>query len=472
MMILLAGAAPPRCRAQDAAASPAGKLPWAKSAPAALSVIRPAAAASEILERYDVGPSQLEMLLSGQALSPAEEDVLVKILYHFPRLGLENIARWRERSADWDRVAAAPAEYRAKLFFLRGRAKRVERAELLPEQSRLYELQHYYRVTIDLDDSPYEAVVSVRVVPAAWPIGSPIDERTECDALFLKVGNGDAEKAPLLLVGQRVGWLPDRPEPQQHVGAPQVALAKLGMDISLWDTVRESKDHALTAADREAFYRLLAVVGQPPAKSLLHAAAEQLDLVALLQTPAEHLGEILPVQGTARRITKVQVGDADVLARFGFDHYYEIDLFLPLAGPALRLGNDPKAEKNAVFHNAFPATLLVRRLPPGLAEGENLHETVRADGVFFKTWTYRSKFAGQFGQLQPAPLFVAGEPELVAAPPAANALVGSLVTTALVLSLVGAALAAWWYHRSDRRANRRPPNMNDATPDFSTLRDR
>jgi hypothetical protein len=439
---------------------------------AAEPVLRPAAAAREILERYDVGPSQLEMLLSGQPLSPAEEDVLVKILYHFPRLGLENIARWRERTADWDKVAAAPAEYRAKLFLLRGRAKRVEQAALLPEQSRLYELKHYYRVTIDLDDSPYEAIVAVRDVPAAWPVGEPIDERTECDAMFLKVGAGVDEKAPLLFVGQRVGWLPDQPEPEHHVAEPQLALANLGMDISLWDAVRASEDHALTAADREAFYRLLSVVGQPQAADLSRVAAEKLNLVALLEKSAEHLGEVLPVAGTARRITKVQVGDADVRARFGFDHYYEIDLFLPLAGPALRLGNDPKGEKNAVFHNTFPATLIVRRLPPGLAEGENLHETVRADGVFFKTWTYRSKFAGQFGQLQPAPLFIAAEPQLVAAPPAANSLVGSLVTTALVLSLVMAALAGWWFRRSDRSLVRRPLNPNDAKPDFSGLRDR
>jgi hypothetical protein len=244
------------------------------------------------------------------------------------------------------------------------------------------------------------------------------------------------------------------------------------MDISLWDAVRASKDHALTAADREAFYRLLSVVGQPQAADLSRAAAAHLDVVALIEKSDEHLGEILPVQGTARRITKVQVGDADVLARFGFDHYYEIDLFLPLAGPALRLGNDPKGEKNAVFHHAFPATLIVRRLPPGLAEGENLHESLRADGVFFKTWAYRSKFAGQFGQLQPAPLFIAGEPQLVAAPPAANALVGILVTTALLLSLAAAVLAGWWYRRSDRDMTRQARKADGIKPDFSGLQDR
>ena len=124
------------------------RLPWESPARSVEPVLRPPAGAAELLERFDIGTSQLESFFSGQPLSPTEEDVLVKLLYHLPRLGLENLQRWRKRDVSWDRVAAAPAENRVKTFHLRGRAKRVEKQPLLPEQVELFEFNHYYRVTL------------------------------------------------------------------------------------------------------------------------------------------------------------------------------------------------------------------------------------------------------------------------------------------------------------------------------------
>ena len=102
----------------------------------------------EILERFDIGKSQLESFVSGEPLSPGEDDVLVKILYRLPRLGLDNLERWRQRGVSWDQLAAAPAEQRANVFHLSGRVQRVERQKLLPEQAELYEFNDYFRVTL------------------------------------------------------------------------------------------------------------------------------------------------------------------------------------------------------------------------------------------------------------------------------------------------------------------------------------
>ena len=66
------------------------------------------------------------------------------------------------------------------------------------------------------------------------------------------------------------------------------------MDIGLWDDVRQSQDHSLTAADREAFYQLLSAVGQTHHSPL--TTRHSLDVVPLLEQPAEHFGEVLPVQ--------------------------------------------------------------------------------------------------------------------------------------------------------------------------------
>ena len=427
--------------------------------------------AREILELFNIGESQLETLMDGKELSPSEADVVAKVLVHLPRLGPENLMRWRKRDVSWDVVAAAPIEYRLSVFHLSGRAKRVEKRLLPPDHAERYEFSHYYHVTVALDDSPSEALIAVRRVPEFWAIDQPIDEPTQADALFMKLGNVGSDSPQLIFAASRLGWFPDRPSEQQRIGASQVALARMGMDIGLWDDVRHANEQWLTTADGEAFYQLLAAVGRPEARQLSDEAHGPLNIVPLLEQPTEHCGEILPVEGIARRVMKVSVSDPDVKSRFGFDHYYEIDLFVSLGDARLRLGNDSSGDKNPVYHNAFPATLVVRRLPPKLKEGENLHELVRAPAVFFKIWTYRSSYTNRFGQLQPAPLFIAAEPQVVVLNTSNDWLTSALVLGALVLALGVAGIIAWMYHRDDRVGRTSPGRRSQANtpPDFSSL---
>jgi hypothetical protein len=152
---------------------------------------------------------------------------------------------------------------------------------------------------------------------------------------------------------------------------------------------------------------------------------------------------------------RVPVSDADVRTRFGIDHYYEIDLFLPLNGPSLRLGKPGEKADGPVFENEFPATLIVRELPAGLEESENVHQLVAADAVFFKVWAYRASYAAKFGQLQPAPLFVADKPRVVIVETGHNWLTGTLVLVALGLGLAVAAAILWSQWRGDKRAKRK-----------------
>src|SRR5437868_8276158 len=102
----------------------------------------------EILEKFEIGPSQIESFFSGQPLSAREEDVLVRILYHFRRLGLDNLQRWRQNGVGWEQLAAEPVEHRMQVFRVSGRAKYVEAVRLLPEQAEIYEFDHYFRVRI------------------------------------------------------------------------------------------------------------------------------------------------------------------------------------------------------------------------------------------------------------------------------------------------------------------------------------
>ena len=211
--------------AQDTAKGVPGRLPWEAPPRAGEPALRPPAGPEEVLARFDIGASQLEGFFDGQPLSPSEEDVLVKILFHFPRLGLDNLMRWRQRGVGWDQVIAAPSQNRAKVFHLSGRAKRAVKQSLLPEQAELYEFDHYYRVTLELNDSPCEVLLTARRIPAAWPLDTAIDEPALADALFLKVGDSQAERPQLVFAAERIAWHPDQPNSKNHIGEGQLGRA-------------------------------------------------------------------------------------------------------------------------------------------------------------------------------------------------------------------------------------------------------
>ncbi len=446
------------------------RLPWEKSGSEV--VLRPPASPLEIFARFDIGASQLENFVSGQPLLPNEEDVLVKILYRFPRLGLDNLQRWRQRGVTFDHVAAAPAEHRGEVFRITGRAKRVELQPLLPEQKNLFEFDHYYLVTVALDGAPYQAQVATRKIPLAWLVNTAIDEPTAADAMFLKLGDEALDPPRLIFAAGALGWYPDRPHDEQHIGLPQLALAKLGLDLSLWDDIRASKEHALTGADREGFYQLLHVLGSPNGREAIFAHPSPLEIVPLLERPQEHFGETMSIEGVARRVMRIAVNDADINSRFGIDHYYEIDLFVPLGDTSLRFGKSEKAKGQGgpVYRNTFPATLIARELPAGLTTGEDIHEVIRADGVFFKTWAYRSTYSGKFNQLQPAPLLITDRPQLVTSSTSTNWVTTALVSAAFVLGLSVILLIFFVFNRSDRAARNRAKQLPTTKPDFSQLK--
>jgi hypothetical protein len=449
-----------------------GALPWEEPPRTSEPVLRPPSGAKEILERYNIGESQLAGFFNGQPLGSSEEEVLAKILYHYSRFGLDNVERWRKPDVAWDQLAAAPAEHRGEIIPIRGRALRVEESKLLPELAELLEFDHYYRVTLQIADSPYQAIICTRRIPTAWKVGEKLDEPAVADGLFLKLGDETAEQPQLYFAADRVGWLPEKPQAEAHVGPSQIELAKLGFSAGLWDDVRASKTLPLGDQDREAFYQLLSTLGKPSASGLKAAGPEPLDPVPLLKAPEEHLGEVLHVRGRVQRVMKVPVEDADIRRRLGIDHYYEIDLFLPLGEKSLKFGKDAKGGESPVYGTTFPLTLIVRDLPADLPEGEHVRDVVRADGVFFKVWTYRAKYTDQFNQLQPALMFLATQPTVIHNEPQTNTVVGGLVIAAFVVALGTALIVRWWFGWTDRIALAAAREaQRQVAPDFSKLKE-
>ena len=413
----------------------------------------PPESARDVLALYGIGSAEFDQFRDEAPLSGQEVEVMGKILLRLSRLDPEDIHRWRKSDVDWQELTARAAAHRGELFAIRGRAKQMTEHKLPVELAERLGFSTYYRVVIASDGSPPEAVIYVRRVPRAWQPGEVKHELVLADGLLLKRGQADAAAAPLIFAAERVGWLPDRQQPERGVGASQLALAQAGYDVSLFDLVRETNGRGLVAADREPFYQLLAAAGRMDA-AVWDADLATLDVVPLIESPQEHHGRWFRVAGTARRIVKVRVSDSATRERLGFDDYYEIDLFVPLERK-LRIGDPSKGEQPAVFESTFPVTLVTRRLPAGLGEGENLHEAIEARAFFFKTWTYSSGYMAERNLLQPAPLLVADEPRLVPAAAQSNWISSSLVTACLALTLAILVAAFWWQGAGRRRSNGR-----------------
>jgi hypothetical protein len=165
----------------------------------------------------------------------------------------------------------------------------------------------------------------------------------------------------------------------------------------------------------------------------------------LFNYPESEIGRLVVVDGAARRAVRVDVGprseggSSDVTRRFGFDHYYELEVF-----------TDDSQN--------YPLVFCVRELPAGIPTGGSIHVPVRVAGFFFKDWLYQTRGApqgdGPDERAQYAPLLIGRSPLMLAAPErrkAAQFVLGGLFVTALA----GICVVAAWLARGDKRFRER-----------------
>jgi hypothetical protein len=415
----------------------------------AAAAFRPPASALEVLKTFNIGESQFSSFFSGQPLSPAEEEVLAKILYRWPRLGQEYVESWRQKGVTWDQVVADSETHRGEIFYFRGRVTHVAKVVFSPEVAERLEYDHYFAANIKIQDSPSVALVYARYLPAAWKVDAEIDEPISVDGLFLKVGDTTAEPPPLIFAAERIAWHPDKPHPEIGIGPDQVALAQAGVDWGLYEVVKAENGHSLDSPDREPFFQTLAVfAGKEGAK--FPPATSPVDIPLLLQKSETVLGNRMKVRGTALRITKIMFAADDIHKRFGITHYYEIDISVPIDKP-IKVAKSAKDKDSLLYANTFPVSLVVPQLPPGLQVGENRHDQVVADGTFYRLWTYHASKASEKNMRQAAPLLMSSEVRLI--PPANpfSGYAGAIGTTAVVVAGGIILIIYIWFRMTDRK---------------------
>jgi len=209
-------------------------------------------------------------------------------------------------------------------------------------------------------------------------------------------------------------------------------------------------------------------------------------LAPLLQHPETQHGRLMLVKGTARRVLRVRVDEPDIQDRFGIDHYYQIDVFVPLGDQVVQLGKDAGPD-SPTFTNNFPVTVCVAELPPDLHESPDLREDVSIPAANFKLWAYHSQFVTAYDkhQLQVSPMFIGAMPAVIHYRMALNPYI-SLAVAAVFIALLGCGwLVVWRSSRGDSKFKRsvldrqfevepgRSLNDNEIAardkPDFSNL---
>ncbi|QDU92693.1 hypothetical protein [Lignipirellula cremea] len=471
--------------------APQGALPWEAPTGGPVGFRSP----RDLLKNFRVAQSDLFNLLDKQPLSETQQEILLRILYNTRRFRGDQVMSWR-RPIDWAAIVKEPSDYRAELFTIEGTATQIDQIPFDDRRAMVFESPVYYRVHIQTDDAPYTAIVYLREIPTAWKIGEPTAYHVRTDALFLKIGDTAAttdDTLELLFVGVNIGWFPQAVEEHASLRPELLYLSRAGFDVGQIDTIQRQNGQPLVAADREAFYQMLAAARDADGKEFQQLMAPEVDLGGLLTAPQEHHGEIALVRGTARKITRIVVDDADIRKKYGIDHYYQINIFLPLGEKSVVLGKN--AENAPVYQGHFPAVVCVTEVTPSLAaealqaeaNGKIVNEEIAIPAIFFRLWSYPSDYVKQYDPngRQPAPMFIGRRPELVPLAAPMSPWVGIGIGTIFVVALGALWLGVWRYSRGDDRFQRevlkpkqglRPgASLNDLDlesrdgPDFSNL---
>lgn len=429
-------------------------LPWNRpAADAPRPPTKRLSSAREMLTLFGIDESQINQFYDNRPLDSDEDETLLKILYRMPFFGRDKIEAWRKTGVDWSELADDPDTHRIEIFKLDGRATHVRQVDLLPEIASRFEYKHYFLVRFQLADAPHPVTVCCRHVPEVWPREADISERSRVYGLFLKVGDWSVDHPELIFAAERVAWLPDRVEVAKGVTPSHVILGSLGMDVGLFDDVREANRKALGDRDREGFYQLLAAAGRAQPSALFDQAEGTFELEPMLNRPETQHGRLVTFTATARRIQRIIVDDEDIQQRFGIDHYYQVDLFVPLGDQEVRLGKDRGDKEAPVFTTDYPVTCCMLRLPKALQESDDVNQQVRVAGFYFKLWAVKTDFVTAFDkrQRQPEPLFIGTTPRIIEWSQTTNPIWGWIGGASFLVVLLGIVVGLWFFRRSDRR---------------------
>ncbi|HVA47330.1 MAG TPA: hypothetical protein VNH11_13255 [Pirellulales bacterium] len=362
---------------------------------------------------------RLDSISDDADFPPQGDELLWRMLYAVRRFSLLDLHRWKQDVSP-EKVERDPGQMRGAVVAWRGSVTRVTVEELPAEAAERFDLPRYYRCELAIAEGSPPVVVYSLAVPRAWHIDGPLHARAEVRGLLVRLTA--SERSPVV-VARRLAWY------------PETVLGDLDMDVGLFDELSPRPEW--TDDDRECFYQLLAAAGRAGARQLARAVPKNgrnAPVTPLFNRPDQQRGRLVELTGTARQAVRVRVDDADIVARFGIDHYYEMEIFT----------DDSQGN---------PLTFCVRELPKGFPEGGKITEPVRVAGFFFKKWGYRQSEAAQGmpGGKQLAPLLIGRKPVWLETPPADQRFANGVFLVLFVVLTIVLWLVVLRLSRSDSK---------------------
>lgn len=468
----------------------------------------------QLLELAGWDSTRLESIAAGTELTEADRDELAQLLWRLRTFDGPQLASWARAGKSFPEITADPASHRGELVLLTGNVTKAERLELPAELATRLDMPDYFQCEMKLDGDAGVATILTGRIPKAWLEMPTLHEPAAADGVFIKQLAPSGEMKDGLFVSSDIAWKPTKPLPP-FVSFGASVLGGLGVDVGLLDGLRQRRP--LSGQEREAFYQILAAMSRiganqldrfanrdlvsiqqqwaaeekrladsiqsdPAAATARERAQIQLarevqaraakglySVAPLFNQPEENVGELVSLEGTVRRATRIDVGKAtdgsesDVARNFDVDHYYELDVF-----------TDDSQNNPVVF--------CVRDLPAGFPLGDGLREPVRIAGFFLKSWSFESLRATlpttpdgtptPAGMRQFAPLLVGRGPIILETAAPATFAYASYVAAGMFLLLLAAVWATgWWFARDERRLSAAMLADRFALPDGESLND-
>jgi len=353
----------------------------------------------EFFALLDFGDSYVEYFREGEPLDETQHVSIVRGLTRIRRLQPHRVTRWLHLETPWDRLIESPDEHRLEIYLLTGRVQAIQQHKIDPELVDRVGLSSYFQLAVELNaDISRPGTIFVEHIPQAWVpfLDQPNqwkDQSFSCPALFLKAPEGNAEKEGFVFAATKLSWHPDQIDSAFGVDLPEVVLARQGMDISEFENVRDRAK--LLVQERQAFYQTLASASHISDEDWNDLADTKLGPLltnqqGLMTQPEDYRANVFQIQGNCRRVTRIEIDDADIQQRIGLDHYFEISVFVPISKPIVSQKSGDESTRKE-FRNTFPVMICATQLPEGLEVGE-VNQNIEATAIFFKLWAYRSPF--------------------------------------------------------------------------------
>lgn len=439
-------------------------------------------------------PSEILSIEDGEELKPTDRN-LIRMLYRAAKTSDQSFAKYAELShgSTLEQIDSDERGRRLNVFRLSGRAKSVKvvfKADADDAGAKPSEIHPFCLLTIE-DHSGGRLLVAVPVkrtssggvrvnVPRNWLKQKALDELVEFDGYFLAkfaasklAETSDNELVPLF-VANKIKWFPDHPNVELAIHSDHVLLARHQVNLTQRDIAAKNNNRQMQADEGDYFYQLLRATNQIERSEIVESA---IDFHSLLQSPGESLARSVELAGRVRRVTKAQVTNPQQQKLIDADHYYVIDLLIPLSDTKVVVntkktkpdgtGDEVENGPSIAYDNRFPVTVCVAKLP--CAEDELEKQNVIVNGFFFRLWNYPSAFVDErtsdSGAGQVCPLVVGLAPVIVDN----NVDAGRAFLAQILLGLAGAVLlfallAVWYLKRSDQKVGS-AVKKNDELPD-------